>query len=211
MSTKPMNPAGLPEQTFTMPVTAIVLAAGMGRRMPGQNKLLMAVQGQAMVRTVVQQALQACDQVVVVLGHDAASVRAELQDLPVHFIHNPRYAEGMGASLSAGAHEVPAGHAALVCLGDMPGVTAQVMQALIRAGSRGAAVCRPSYEGQLGNPVWWAPAQVHALRQMQGDVGARILLAALHEEGRVCEVPVSTSGVLWDIDTPQAWAEVSET
>lgn len=191
-------------------VAAIVLAAGLGRRMGGRNKLLLPVQGQPMVRAVVQQALLVCERVLVVLGHEAAQVRAALEDLPVQFVYNPDYAEGMGASLRVGAGRVPPGYAALVCLGDMPGVTAQVMQALVRAGAGGAAACRPVYEGRPGNPVWWAPGQVPALCAMAGDQGARELLAALLAGGRVCEVPVQAAGVLWDVDTPQAWREACE-
>jgi CTP:molybdopterin cytidylyltransferase MocA len=187
------------------PVTAIVLAAGMSRRMGDSNKLLLPVGGQAMVRAVALQALQACEQVVVVLGHEARQVRAALADLPVVFVRNPDYAEGMGTSVGAGAHMTPPGHAALVCLGDMPGVTAPMMQALAQAGASGAAACRPVYEGKPGNPVWWAPGQVAALRGLSGDEGGRAMLAALREQGLLREVPVTAPAVLWDIDTPQAW------
>jgi len=196
-----------PEENATVaPVTAIVLAAGMSRRMGAQNKLLLPVDGQQpMVRVVVSQALQACEQVVVVLGHEAGRVREALADLPVVFVHNPGYAEGMGGSVSVGARMAAPGHAVLVCLGDMPGVTAQVMRALAQAGASGAAACRPVHEGRPGNPVWWAPDQVDALQSLSGDEGARALLANLREQGRLCEVPVETPGVLWDVDTPQAW------
>ena len=191
--------------TDKIPVTAIVLAAGLSRRMGEHNKLLLPVQGQPMVRTVVQQALMACEQVVVVLGHQAEQVREVLKDLPVVFVHNPHYAQGMGTTVSIGAQEVPAGHAALVCLGDMPGVSAKVMQALAEAGSAGAAAARPVFEGKPGNPVWWAPQQVAALQRLSGDEGARAWLVELKAQGRLCLVPVHDSSVLWDIDTPEAW------
>lgn len=189
------------------PTTAIVLAAGASRRMGVQNKLLLPMQGQAMVRSVVQQALGVCRQVIVVLGHEAAQVQAVLADLPVTFVFNPAHTEGMGASVRVGATQVASGHAALVCLGDMPGVSAEVLRALILAGQEGAAACQPVYQGQVGNPIWWAPDQVGALRQASGDEGARHVLRSLRQAGRVCEVPVKEAGVVWDIDTPAAWQQ----
>lgn len=197
--------AGKASPDASGPVTAIVLAAGMSRRMGERNKLLLPVKGQPMVRIVVLQALQACEQVVVVLGHEAERVRAALADLPVVFVRNPDYAEGMGTSVAIGARMVPSGHAALVCLGDMPGVTASVMRALADAGASGVAACRPVHGGRPGNPVWWAPEQIAALRGLSGDEGARALLAGLREQERLCEVPVEAPGVLWDVDTPEAF------
>gem|GEM_PF-6371 len=208
------------------PTTAIVLAAGMSRRMGGQNKLLLAVDGQAggqpMIRTVVERAVQAVQQacgqegqVIVVLGHDAQPVQAALHGLPVRFVTNPDYAQGMGTSVRAGACAVPAGQAALVCLGDMPGVGVGVMQALIEAGTQAGtdlAACQPVWgddHPQRGNPVWWAPAQLVYLRTLTGDAGARVLLQDLRAQGRVLEVAVNSRAIVQDIDTPQDWHEWS--
>jgi len=190
----------------------IVLAAGLSRRMGEQNKLQLPVRDQPMIRVVVEQVLQACEQVIVVLGHEATAVQAALQNLPVTFVHNPDYANGIGSSVSMGAQAVPAGHAALVCLGDMPGVGSEVMRALVQAGqarvATGIAACQPvsrQNTQQRGNPVWWAASQIAHLQILDGDSGARVRLQALRTQGRVVDVLVEENGILRDIDTPQDW------
>lgn len=88
-------------------VVAVVLAAGLSRRMGASNKLLLPVAGQAMVRHVVQAALASrCGKVLVVIGHEAGNVRQALSGLPVEFVLNKDYREGIGSSVRAGASAV---------------------------------------------------------------------------------------------------------
>ncbi len=185
------------------PVTALVLAGGLSRRMGSLNKLLASINSEVMVRTTTRQALASlCDRVVVVLGHEAEQVQRALSGLKVDFVVNSDYREGLGASVRAGAHAVQAGHAVLVCLGDMPDVDAGIMNALIQAYRSGSPqVCQPVYAGKRGNPVLWAAERVADLRQMEGDEGARQLIQR-HVDA-LCLVPVDTAGVVQDIDTPQ--------
>ena len=68
----------MPEPRRT--VAAVVLAAGSSTRM-GRNKLLLPLDGETLVRRAARAALAAADRVVVVLGHDEARVRAELDGL----------------------------------------------------------------------------------------------------------------------------------
>ena len=71
------------------PVTVLVLAAGLSRRMGEANKLLLPLGGEPMVRRVVRQAVDAGPQrVLVVLGHDAPEVEAALEGLPVALVLN---------------------------------------------------------------------------------------------------------------------------
>lgn len=189
-------------------VTAVVVAAGLSRRMGDQNKLLLPYRGLPMIRQAVLQALASqVSDVVAVLGHDAESVRQALAGLPVRLVYNDAFDEGLGASVRAGAQSVADGHAALVCLGDMPKVTAAVLDQLILAyqGIRVQDANRPvilqaGFQGKRGNPVLWSPGFLSNLRALHGDEGARRLIqdyAGYH----VC-VETGEPGVLIDVDTP---------
>lgn len=185
-------------------VTAIVLAGGLGRRMGGPNKLLLPLDGQAVVGRTVREVLASrCARVLVVLGFEAERVRRELEGLPVEFVLNENFEEGMGTSVRAGAAAVHDGSAVVVCLGDMPLVGAAVIDALIDAYRAGTNIqaCQPVYEGKRGNPVLWGPASLPALRQLQGDEGARALLRRLDES--LALVEVGSGSVLLDADTPE--------
>jgi molybdenum cofactor cytidylyltransferase len=186
------------------PVVAVVLAAGHSRRMGTPNKLLLPVRGEAMVRHAVHAARAAgCAEVIVVLGHEAAAVRAALDGLVVRCVVNDAHADGLGSSVRCG-DAAAAPDAALLCLlGDMPDVQAGTLRALITALAEtpGTQACRPVHGGQPGNPVLWAPAQRPRLATLQGDEGARALLKTLG--GGLLHVPVDDPGVLLDLDTPQ--------
>jgi molybdenum cofactor cytidylyltransferase len=187
-------------------VAAIVLAAGQSSRMRGPNKLLAEVRGKPLVRSAAEAALASkASPVIVVTGHDENAVRNALAGLDVRFVRNERHAEGLSASLQAGIRALDASVAgAVVCLGDMPGVTGTLIDRLIEAFApeRGALIVAPVKDGQRGNPVLWARRFFPEILKLEGDMGAR-KLAGAYAEG-VVEIAVDDDSAFFDIDTPEA-------
>lgn len=229
-------------------VGAIVLAAGRSSRMGGRNKLLELVDGVPVVARVVREAVAGgAVPVAVVTGHQSDEVHAAVMrgledwdtgELPeslrarasVEVVHNRLWADGMSASIAAGVravHERVGG--LLICLGDMPRLSAESVTALIRAYERGGvdatrprdaerepsatptgtgpalpAAFVPTFAGRRGNPVLWTAEWFDALKDLDGDRGAKALLESLGD--RVVEVEVPDDGVLRDVDTPDALA-----
>ncbi len=189
-------------------IATLVLAAGRSRRMGKDNKLLSEIGGQPMVARVVAAAASArTDPVIVVTGHEAAKVRAALADRDVTFAHNPDFAAGLSTSLRTGLAALPAEiDGVVVCLGDMPAVSAALIDRLIAAfdPDKGRAICVPTYRGKRGNPVLWGRRFFGEIETVAGDVGARHLIG--EHEDLVAEVESADDGVLIDIDTPGALA-----
>ena len=189
-------------------IGALILGAGQSRRMGAVNKLLADIDGLPMVARVADavRASQAST-VVVVTGHDPERVRAALSGRDVRFVHNPAYAEGLSTSLAAGLAAFGADvDGVLVCLGDMPDVTAAHIDRLIAAfdPAAGRAICVPTFKGKRGNPVLWDRRFFQEMASVSGDVGARHLIG--DHESAVHEVAMPDSGVLRDLDTPEALA-----
>ena len=191
-------------------IAAIVLAAGRSTRMGAANKLLADVGGRPMVRRVVEAALaSAAEPVLVVTGHQEAEVRAALAGLEVTFVRNLDYTKGLSSSVKAGIGAVPeAAGGGLVLLGDMPQITAAHLGHLIAAFAedRGNSIIVPTHAGKRGNPVLWPRTYFAEMLQLEGDAGARRLLAA--HASRVREVDVGTDAIFADVDTPEALAEL---
>jgi molybdenum cofactor cytidylyltransferase len=187
-------------------IAAVVLGAGRSSRMGGPNKLLEMIAGRPLVRIVVEAALASrARPVIVVTGHQHERVEAVLAGLPVTFVHNPNFAEGLGTSLKAGIAALPATvDGAIVCLGDMPQVDATLVDRLIAAfdPDKGALVVVPTIDGKRGNPVVWSRRFFPDLTAVEGDVGARYLIGRYPEA--VVEVPLSGTAALTDVDTPEA-------
>jgi molybdenum cofactor cytidylyltransferase len=187
-------------------VAAIILAAGRSTRMGGPNKLLAELNGKPLVRIVTEQALASkASGVIVVTGHQAELVEKALHGLKVKFVRNPDFAGGLASSVKSGIAAVPANaDGAVVCLGDMPLIDAHLIDRLIEAFApdRGNLIAVPVSDGRRGNPVLWSRRFFTELMALDGDIGARHLIAK-HGEA-VAEVPVEGHGAFLDIDTPQA-------
>ncbi len=187
-------------------IAAIILAAGRSTRMGGPNKLLAEFQGKKLVRIATEQALASkAGEVIVVTGHQAELVEQALNGLKVKFVRNPDFAGGLAGSVKAGIAAVASeADAAVICLGDMPLIDARLIDRLIEAFApdRGNLIVVPVADGRRGNPVLWSRRFFSELMTLEGDIGARHLIAK-HGEA-VAEVQVEGESAFLDIDTPQA-------
>ena len=190
-------------------VGAVILAAGQSSRMGKANKLLEPVDGQPMVRSVVNNVLEVgFDHVLVVTGFENERVQGALTDLPVTLTHNPDFASGLSTSLAAGIKALQKIHPQLdgvmVCLGDMPRITPDHLKSLMAAFacSEGASIVVPTASGKRGNPVLWSRDFFEEITSLKGDVGARSVIG--HYPESVVEVDLKTDAIFLDVDTPEA-------
>lgn len=183
-------------------LAGIVLAAGTSSRFGADNKLLAGFGGQAMVRGVVEAALATdLDPVIVVTGHDADGVREALNDLDVVYGHNAEFATGQAGSLKTGIAVVPQScTGAMIFLGDMPDVSAEIINQLLDAFVDEDCIIVPQHEGMRGNPVILGKGSFADLEKTSGDKGARSLLTG----DNVRMIDVETDAVLRDFDTPES-------
>ena len=186
---------------------AIILAAGLSRRMGARNKLLLPINGKPMVRYVVETYLAVVDaQVCVVTGFEADKIEAALAGLPVQFVHNADYEAGRPFSVRTGLLAAPANASNyLIGLGDQPLLTAENLRALIKAHLT-ADVQKISipYNGSTrGNPIIVPAALRTELLADQVNPGCAKFTRAHPELAQ--QVPMSQPGFFNDIDTPAAF------
>ncbi len=203
----PTRPAPRTSRQPSSAIAAIILAAGLSRRMGPRNKLLVPDDtGVPMVaRTLAQVQASPARPIYVVLGHQADAVRAALPPTGINYITAPNYADGLAASLRAGIAALPASiSAALVFLADMPMITPAIIARLIAAydPTEGRLIVVPTNRGKRGNPVLWDRRYFPDILSLQGDTGARALLGRYAQA--VVEVEVADEAVLIDFDTPEA-------
>ncbi|MFO0688342.1 MAG: nucleotidyltransferase family protein [Myxococcota bacterium] len=206
-----------PEAPLTGAVVAIVLAAGRSARMGSErNKLVEEVGGRPLIAWPVD-ALRGAgiERIVVVTGFEAERVEAALAGRGCTFVHHAGWAEGMGSSLACGARRILAGperpEAILVCVGDLPGLRADSVVAVLAAVHDGNGrfpadrIALPTLAGRRGHPVLFGGDHFDALTPLGGDEGARSILRA--HAAHVVEVEVDDPGCLRDVDTPAELAE----
>ncbi len=181
-------------------IVAVVLAAGLSKRM-GQPKLLLALDGTPVLRHAVERVLAGgLDEIVIVVPPTHDEFKAALAGMRVRFAVNPNPEAGQGTSIAAGIAALPPGtEAALVALGDQPHLPPQVIPALIDAFKDGRrAIAAPRYREGQGNPVLFGVQVFSELRALTGDRGARSIVD--REPGRVTWVDLDLP-MPSDVDT----------
>src|SRR3977135_2545836 len=138
-------------------LSAIILAAGRSIRM-GQNKLLLSFQGKTLIVRAADTLLASeVDEVVVVLGHEAEKVRAQLQGKQVRLVHNPDYCDGLSTSVRVGVSAVsPQAEGIMIYLADQPllepGDINFMIKAFVLAKDANKSIVVPLFHVQTGTP-----------------------------------------------------------
>jgi molybdenum cofactor cytidylyltransferase len=182
-------------------VAGVVLAAGSSTRM-GQNKLLLRVDGEALVARAARRATAAgLDPVIVVLGHEAERVGRELEGVVCFPIVNPDHATGQASSFRAGIAAVPeSAPAAVVILADMPHVTAEMIGALVaRYRQAPAPLVISEYGGVHAPPTLYDRSLFSEIRGMSGDGCGRQVVRRHRGQAQAVAWPAER---LADLDEP---------
>ena len=183
-------------------VAGVILAAGASRRM-GKNKMLLRLEGESLIRRAAQRALAAgLSPVVVVLGHEADRLRAELKGLPLAFAINPDHTGPTSGSLHRGLDTLgPDVDAVVVMLGDMVRVTVETLAMLIAA-ARGtdAPLVVSRYGDVTAPPLLFRRALFGELFAWTGEGCGKAVVQAHKHEAMYVDRPVA---LLADVDTPE--------
>ena len=188
---------------YGMGLGIIILAAGQSRRMRGGDKLLEMVNGQPLLRHIQQAAAAVACPIWVALPHPGHPRAAHL--LPASQpVYVPDATQGMGASIRHAVAALPADiSAAMITPADMPELTGADFIALAGA-YRGQILRATSAQGQAGHPVIFPRSCFSDLLTLQGDQGARALLAQAQD---LQTLALPGTHATTDLDTPEAWAE----
>lgn len=177
---------------------AVVLAAGEGARFGGPKQLA-ELDGRPLLEHALAAlaAVPAVERFVLVLGARADQVRAGVDLHGAEVVVCESWAEGQAESLRAGLAALDDVDAALILLGDQPGITPAAIEAVL-AHFDGTRPLRAVYDGQPGHPVVIPRALIPRAMELQGDQGARELL----EDAGVRRIEVGHLCEPADVDTP---------
>ncbi len=188
-------------------VTAVVLAAGEGRRIGGPKALLRIGGESFLARVCGRFAAAGVNEIVAVLGAEADRVRAEA-GLPrgVGTVVNQDWRSGMLSSICCGIAAAEGADAVLVHPVDNPSLTTATIQAVVAALAAGARIAVPSHAGRRGHPAGFARAGWPDLRAAAPERGARAVL--LDRPAWVVHVAAGPD-CLRDVDTPEDLAALA--
>lgn len=188
-------------------IPAVVLAAGKSTRMGRLKATLPIGERDTFLSKIVRTFGEAgVEDVVVVVGHEAPSVRDSLESRGLHprIVVNAAYETGQLSSVLAGLNAIdrPGVTAMMLSLVDVPFVSPATVRAVLqRHRENHAPIVRP-VRGELhGHPVLIARALFDALRAADAASGAKPVVRA--HVSAAGDVPVDDEGAFCDIDTPE--------
>ena len=204
---------------ITTPITAILLAAGLSRRMGNENKLLLPLGQSTMLATTLANILSAkIGETLIVVGHEAQNVQATLvADLKKHplsinaqnaskmtILTNNHYEKGMTTTIQTGVEAAATESVGyMICLSDMPFITPEEYAFLTNEflkilETNKQAIVQPVFNGRRGNPTIFSSFYRKHILELTYTEGCKPIVQA--HTAHVYAVEMPTDSVLRDID-----------
>jgi molybdenum cofactor cytidylyltransferase len=186
-------------------ISALLLAAGSSTRM-GQPKALLPIQGQPVIRRCLTTLLQgSIGEIILILGPEAETVAAILEDLPIKIIYNTLPRSEMATSVRLGFQAMdPQAAGAVVFLADHPLVQADTLRQLTaKAAGSPEGIIIPTFQGRRGHPTLFAKNLLADLYQ-----GFNLREIIQRHADKTVYLAVEDEGVVLDMDTPEDYREI---
>lgn len=208
--------------TNTKKLVTVILAAGASRRFNGIKQLAQLTESQYLLAQTISQLNLTIQHYVekvplndiefvasaVVLGANQSQIAKQLVSSPkelltmVDIIDNPNWAQGLSSSIHR-AVDFAMLHQAdglLIALGDQVAITALDFTQLIQQWDRTRQTTCAFYQQDIGVPAIFLADDFDALRELDGDSGAKKVLKQRQNANSLTQVELTHAAI--DIDTP---------
>lgn len=193
-------------------VSAIILAAGLSRRM-GENKLLLEYKGKIIIDWVIEHVKNSiADDVFVVSSELTIDHLRKWENEGVAIIENKRYQSGMTSSIQAGL-KASESDGYMICLGDQPLIKPDTYSEIITKfketyESNKKVIEIPCYGGERGNPVIFSSLYKDQIMIHSEPDGCRAIVQRYSNE--IDKVDLFDPTILIDIDTKMDYEKLNE-
>ncbi|MBL41265.1 MAG: hypothetical protein CMM49_01240 [Rhodospirillaceae bacterium] len=169
-----------------------------------KNKLLQKIDEEVMIRTVTKEALKSkADDVIIITGHDQKNIIKSLENLPIKFVNNSNYINGIGNSISSGVYSLSIKtDGVIILLGDMPRIKYQHIDILIDSfiPTDNKAICALESDGKQGNPILFGKFFFDQLKALSNDYGGKDIIQ--NNLDYLIINSIDDNSIFFDIDTP---------
>lgn len=179
-------------------MTAVMLAAGAGRRFGGDKLLHPLEDGVAIAAHAARNLLAAGLEVIAVVRWGDFPLHDLLEEEGCQVSMFQGASRGMGATLAHGIAQGRGADGWVVALADMPRISPDTIRRIAGEIEQGALIAAPAHNGERGHPVGFSASLRDELLALDGDQGARAVIERYHDAVRLvaCDDP----GILLDID-----------
>jgi molybdenum cofactor cytidylyltransferase len=181
-------------------IIGILLAAGSGSRFGGGKLLHPLPDGTPIGVASLRNLKNALPEAIAVVRNGDRRLRAvlEAEGVEVHVCEDARL--GMARSLVCGIEASSNADGWIIALGDMPFLLPQTIKTIAGRVAQTGRIAVPAYHAERGHPVGFGRSYLTELLALQGDEGARSIIARHPRDLEIIEC--DDSAILRDIDTP---------
>ena len=182
-------------------ISAILLAAGLSKRMDGENKLAKKILDIPLIKHSVKNILaSSIDELIVILGYQKEIIEKIIdKNERIKFAFNANFESGIASSIKIGLNNLSEKtEAFFICLGDMPMINSDIYNQLIQS-KNNKEIIVPTYKGQQGNPILFSKSIKEKIMTIQGDVGAKKILEL--NKNKILNVEVDNQSIRKDFNT----------
>ncbi|MDG5787911.1 nucleotidyltransferase family protein [Evansella sp. AB-P1] len=190
-------------------VSAVILAAGMSRRM-GCTKQLMKLGDSFILERVIKNVMSLpFEEIVIVVGHQKEKIKREISihSSIIKWVYNEKYEKGQSSSFLTGMEFVPSSSSSVMFfLGDQPFIQRNSMLTVFETGIKGMKkqsdpfVVRPYFQKTPGHPIFFGNYKQLDFSNVSGDHGGKALLKNVN---KMVNIYMNDPHIAFDIDTPE--------
>ena len=182
-------------------IGAIILAAGNSSRFGDENKLLAKFGEKTVIETTINNIAKLFkkDEITIVL-RNKSKLPNFLKFLPYKLTIVLQENFGISESIKQGLNNFITKDGVIICLGDMPGVSASTYSKIRNSLSEQEnKIIVPVYKGTSGNPIGIPRKFYGKLKKISGDLGFKQLFSQLKKN--ISFIEIDDMYILKDIDT----------
>jgi len=187
-------------------VDAIILAAGLSKRMGKQNKLLLPVNGKSLIEHTVDTVLKSeIHNTIVVTGYESSKIIDVLANRKVKIVHNEFFKKGITSSIKAGVNACdPHTRGIMICLSDMPFINYKNLNTLLSDFLKEKEIDNqtikvPVINEQHGNPVIFSSFYKKIILSNPYTEGCKAIVTKYREHVKYTKF--NNPKTFYDIDT----------
>ena len=182
-------------------IGAIILAAGNSSRFGDENKLLAKFGEKTVIESTINNIAKLFkkDEITIVL-RNKSQLPNFLKFLPYKLTIVLKENFGISDSIKQGLNNFITKNGVMICLGDMPGISASTYSKIRNSLSEQEdKIIIPIYNGTMGNPIGIPRKFYGKLKTLSGDVGFKQLFSQLKKN--ISFIEIDDRYILKDIDT----------